>query len=77
MWRSKETGCSLLSGASGAEPRKNLEIQWDAAFPYVAKLWGDEADAARKVGRLFAYFDRPDTFSTCNLYFVTARVPEG
>ncbi len=27
-------------GRIGDEARRNLDAQWEAAFPYVAKIWG-------------------------------------
>jgi len=57
------------------EARRNLVVQWKAAFPYVTKIWGNEDEAATFVGRLFDYFDHEDTFSACALYFVTGTVP--
>ena len=57
------------------EARRNLDVQWKAGFPYVAKIWGNEDEAASFVRRLFDYFDREDTFSACALYFVTGTVP--
>lgn len=65
-----------VTGAIEDEMRRNLFVQWKAGFPSVAKIWGNEDEAAQYVERLFAYLDRDDTFSACALYFVLGKVPE-
>ena len=64
-----------VAGAIDLDRRRNWEVQLAAALPAAVEVLGSEQAAADFVDRFLAYHDNPETFTACNLYFVSGTVP--
>lgn len=64
-----------VAGPIDADRRRNWEDQMQAAFPATVKIFGSEMAATHFTDRFLAHQDRPDTMTSCLLYFVRGRVP--
>jgi SAM-dependent methyltransferase len=62
-------------GAVDAERRRNWEVQWRAARPRCAELFGSEAAADRFFAAFFDHHDDPKTATWTSLYVTRARTP--
>jgi ubiquinone/menaquinone biosynthesis C-methylase UbiE len=62
-------------GSIDAERRRNWEMQFQAARPYIVNVLGSELKADRLIGSFLANYDDPATCSFTALYFTSGRVP--
>ena len=65
-----------VNGAIDGERHANWVDQLNAAFPAAVKALGSEEKAKAFVDRFLAYQSRPDSSTSCVLYFVEGTVPE-
>ena len=61
-------------GSIDLQRRQNLQTQFRAARPHIARIVGSEAKADAFFDRFLAHYDDPTTCSYTSLYFTRGRV---
>jgi SAM-dependent methyltransferase len=66
--------CSAI-GSIGAEGRRNYADVLRAGMGPISRSLGSQAEAERLIANLFAYLDRPDTYTYSLLWTIRCRAP--
>jgi hypothetical protein len=62
-------------GSIGAEGRRNYADVLRAGMGPISQSLGSQAEAERLIANLFAYLDRPDTYTYSLLWTIRCRAP--